>query len=267
MNLKASESEETQIAGQPLEPRVNIESRADGILILTSPYMPGELPRSMAHLLLERAADYPARTLIAEKDEAGNWRHLTYADAVAGAKSVAQWLLDQGANESKPLAILSGSSIQHFLMAWGAIFAKVPYVPVSTSYSTVRGAFPKLEAVLKRVDPSFIFTEDIDVEAEALLSIDLSLDSRCLISNSSLENYPCVKSDSIFSVAATDAVDDSIESITNDTVMRYMFTSGSTGMPKGVIHTQGMACQFIASTSTTKLANTGAIETLSLIHI
>ncbi len=228
-------------------PAVKVDHRDDGVMILTCPYPPALLARSTAHLLLDSAAKHPERTLIAEKTETGDWRHLTYDQAVAGCRRVAQWLIDRGAGVDKPLAILSGNSIRHFLMAWGAIFARVPYVPVSVAYSTVTGARPKLEAVLKKIEPAFIFAEDLNTHLPAISAIDFDLDRVTLIT---AQRNPAVRAESwetIIEAEITSQVDASIDLIDQDTVTRYMFTSGSTGMPKAVIHTHGMSCALTAS--------------------
>ncbi len=230
-------------APDPIEPAVECERRANGEIILRCPFEPGTPPKNLAQLLIDRAAEVGDRTLVAERDGDG-WSHLTYADALAGARAIAQWFIDRGAGESTPLAILTGSSIKHFLMAWGAILARVPVVPVSTSYSTVRGAWPKLEAVLQTVEPVFLFAEHPETTAPALEAIDFDLANRVIIDGSDEDAWRAM-----IATGATDAVDDSIAQIDHDTVARYMFTSGSTGMPKGVIVTHGMTCHMIASSS------------------
>lgn len=239
-------SQAPYIAQGNAEPAVTVERRANGEIILSSPYPCGPLPRSGVHQLLERAAEFPDRILIAER-QADAWQYLTYAEAVAGCRHVAQWLLDQGASVQRPLAILSGSSIKHFLMAWGALFARVPYVPVSLSYSSVAGALPKLDAVLQRVNPAFVFAEEPALVRSALGAITFDMQAVRLISGEAAAPDGAVSWQTLLQTPVTAAVDESIDKINHKTITRYMFTSGSTGMPKGVIHTHGMNCQMLAS--------------------
>ena len=96
MTASNDTSQAPYIAQGNAEPAVTVERRDNGEIILSSPYPCGPLPRSGVHLLLERAAEFPDRILIAER-QADAWQYLTYAEAVAGCRHVAQWLLDQGA--------------------------------------------------------------------------------------------------------------------------------------------------------------------------
>lgn len=227
---------------------VEVQRRDNGEILLSCPYQIGEIPQDMVQLLLERAEQFPERVLIAEQNLQGEWVHLTYADAVRQCRSVAQWLISKGASIEKPLVILSNSSINHFLMAWGALFARVPYTPVSMSYSTVKGAYPKLEAVLDVVKPGFVFAEALSVHSDALQNIQFDTAQVELIAVQD-DGAATVNFSDLLATHATDAVDDSIQKINHDTITRYMFTSGSTGMPKGVIHTHGMSCYLLASSN------------------
>lgn len=234
----------------PRRAAVDVDERDDGTLVLRCPYPPRPIGGHMIDVFVDRARRFGDRTLIAEL-VGGEWQHLTYAQALDGCRRVAQWLLDHDASVDRPLAILSPSSRRHFLMAWGAQMARVPYCPVSVSYSTVPGAFPKLDWVLGRVAPAFVFAEDLSVHRGGLESIDPASDTGRILADATIVSADGddgnVPIDTLLAVEPTRAVDDSIATIDGDTVTRYMFTSGSTGMPKGVQQTQAMHQSFLGA--------------------
>ena len=76
---------------------VDVQRRDNGEILLSCPYSIGALPLDMAQLFIERAEQFPDRVLIAEQNSEGQWLQLTYSDAVRQCRSVAQWLINQGA--------------------------------------------------------------------------------------------------------------------------------------------------------------------------
>lgn len=228
-----------------IEPRVKVVEREDKSLILTSPYPAGVLPRNLAHVFLSKAREVPDALLIAEKSTGGHWQRLSYGSAMRQAQSIAQWLLHKRGNDKAPLMILTGASIQHFLMTWGALLAAIPYVPVSTAYTSVPAAYPKLRAVFEKTQPGMIFADNFSDIWPALAATAIAESSLVYIGqHCHLDATPF---EALVSTPVTADVEQAMESIDHDTVARYIFTSGSTGMPKGVIHNHGMICQMLAS--------------------
>src|SRR5688572_9605851 len=98
---------------------VTIEKRRDGTLVLRSPQPLGDYPPNLACLLPEWAGAAPDRLFLAERQAAGPWRTLTYAQAASGAASVAGAILDRGLDRSRRVMVLSGNGIDHALLMLG----------------------------------------------------------------------------------------------------------------------------------------------------
>jgi feruloyl-CoA synthase len=206
--------------------------------------------RSIAHLLEERAAQHPTRNYIGERTplpdgKLGDWRYITYGEMDTRASAVAQALLDRGLGPDTPLMVLSGNSIVHAAMMLGAMKARVPVAPVSVAYSLMSGDHSKLRHVFETARPKMIFAEQGPVFARALAA--LPLDGVEIVTVIPIPDRATTSFDDLIEVNVGPAVAASVDRIDHETVAKYLFTSGSTGMPKGVLQTHGMMCAVIAA--------------------
>src|SRR3954471_20877649 len=119
-------------------PDVTVERRDDGSILIASNHPPGEGPRSIAHLIAERAAAHPDRPYILQREpNHGPWRGVTYGEAKRAADGVAQWLIDRGLTGDDSVMVLSANSVQHALVMLGCYTAGVPIAPISPAYSLI----------------------------------------------------------------------------------------------------------------------------------
>ncbi|HEX3809634.1 MAG TPA: AMP-binding protein [Rhizomicrobium sp.] len=244
-------------------PSIDVERKADGTIYIGSRYPIENMPRSIAHLLEEKAAKHPERNYIAERTpqsdgKLGDWRYITYGDANAQADAVAQALLNRGFDQSTPLMILSGNSIAHAVMMLGAMKAGVPVAPVSVAYSLMSGDHGKLRHVFETSKPKMIFAEQGPYYARALGS--LPLDGVEIVTVVPIPDRQTTSYADLIATPVTAAVQKSLEAVGHDTVAKYLFTSGSTGMPKGVVQTQGMMCAVLAAQDSLRTDDPEAAE-------
>ncbi len=226
--------------------RVTLRDGASGVQYLRAENDLPEYADRMSDRLKHWAHVKPDQTFMARREKladgrTGDWIRLTYAQAWARARSIAQGLINRGLSQERPVAILSENDLEHAQIALGCLLAGVPFVPVSPPYSLVSQDYGKLRHVLKTVTPGLVFAADAARYGKAIQAA-VGSDIEVVLHAGSLEGRQTGTFAELAATPATDAVDRAMQATGPDTLVKFLFTSGSTKMPKAVINTQRMWC-------------------------
>jgi len=207
--------------------------------LLRSAMALGPYPARLTERLLKWAAEAPQRTFMAKRGTTGAWRAISYAQALEFARSIGQTLLERGLTAERPLMILSENDLEHAMLALGALHVGVPFVAVSPAYSLVSKDHGKLRYAVDLMTPGLVFAAHGERYASAIRAAVPS-DTELVVTSEPPVARAATLYASLAATRATGHVDAAHAAIGPESVTKFLLTSGSTGMPKAVIHTQRM---------------------------
>src|SRR3954469_22468496 len=205
-------------------PQVLVE-RKGGNTYLRSPQKLAPTARCVTEWLVRWSDKTPTRVFLAERKGDG-WRKLTYRETYGEVRRIAQALLDRNLGPERPVAILSDNSIDHALLSLGALHVGVPVAPVSPAYSLMSKDFGKLKSIFELLKPGLVFAAEPKKFEAALAAVGAKATSV----------------DDLLETTPGSTQEREHAKVRPQTVAKILFTSGSTGIPKGVINTHAMLC-------------------------
>jgi feruloyl-CoA synthase len=183
----------------------------------------------------------PDRIYLAERNAAGEWSTLTYAQALVQVRHVAAALLKRDLSLKRPIAILSGNDIAQAVLGLAALYVGIPFAPVSPAYSLMSSDYAKLKTILRSLDPGMVFVSRTSPFEKAILAT-CKPDIEIVTSAGTLPDRAVTKFEDLLATKISKSVKTANAAVGPETIAKILFTSGSTGEPKGVINTQRMLC-------------------------
>jgi feruloyl-CoA synthase len=196
------------------------------------------VPARFTDRLVEGAQKHPDRTLVARRGPDGEWIRLSYADVLGRVRRIGQALLDRGFCAERPLAILSGNDLEHFQLALGAMYAGIPYSPLSPAYSLVATDPAKLADLIAQLTPGALFACDGTAFARAVAAV-MPPDAELILARGEVPGHKATRFDELLETVPS-TIDARNAEVGSSTIAKFLFTSGSTKKPKAVITTHGM---------------------------
>jgi feruloyl-CoA synthase len=224
----------------------SLEARPDGSFVIRSNHAPGDVPGTMVEMFRERAAEVPERDMVLEREPGhGPWRGVTYGEARAAADSIGQWLLDRGLGPGDTVMVISGNSVEHALLMLGCYTSGIAIAPVSAAYSLMSQDHAKLLHCASVLRPKVLFAREGEQHAAAIARLREAWPELIVVSS---DGAPAGAVDfaKLLMARPGPGLEQAAAAVTPQTVAKYLFTSGSTGMPKCVPQTNRMITAVIA---------------------
>jgi feruloyl-CoA synthase len=211
----------------------------NGSILLELEQPLSDFPEKITERLIYWAKKTPKKTFISQKNKDGIWQKISYAETLEKVENVSQYLLNQDFVEGETIAVLSENSLEHAFLSLAAMHVGIPYSPISQAYSLVSDDFGRLKHCLELMTPKLIFAQDGKIYEKALKLAKMMFPEAKIVS---VENSFETDFSELINTKSTNSVNEAFKKVEAETVAKILFTSGSTGFPKGVINTQKMWC-------------------------
>ena len=226
--------------------RATVRDGETGVHYLRADQDLGPYPERLTDRLVHWAKERPDQTLFARRvknadGSSGDWKHISFAQALDAARRIGQGLLNRGLSAERPVLILSENDLEHALLALGCLYAGVAYCPTSPAYSLISQDHDKLKHVIKTLTPGMVFASDALRYSRAMLAT-VAEDVELVCTNGTVPGRDTTSFAALMATEPTPAVDAAMAATGPDTIAKFLFTSGSTKMPKAVINTQRLWC-------------------------
>ena len=219
----------------------NVEHRGDGTVLLRSTDLLKPYERRYTNPLVRWATERPQAAFLAKRVAGNDWIRLTYAEALATVRRLAQALLDRGLGPERPLMILSGNDLEFALLALAALHVGIPFAPVSPAYSLLSQDAAKVKHAVSLLTPGLVFAAD-GADYQRAIELALQPETELVLARGEVPGRAHTSFAEMLATEPTTAVEDANERVDGDTIAKFLFTSGSTKMPKAVINTHAMMC-------------------------